>query len=240
MKLKNKVALVTGSSKGIGKEVALLLAKEGAKVVINYLESEKEAKEVLKQVKELSDGIMIQCDVSKEKEVKQMIEEIVKKFGTVDILVNNAGKYIDGDEWNGSSVAWEETLKDNLISVMNVSKYVCELFVKQQSGIMVNVASRYSNSGVFDALAYSASKAGVANLTQAYSKLLAPFGRANAVSPGPVNSGYWLRAPQEEIDRTLASLSNRRLIEPEDVAKRILFLITDESKNITGQNIAIN
>lgn len=240
MKLKNKVALVTGSSRGIGKEVALLLAKEGAKVIVNYSKSEKEAKDVLKQVKEVSDGMMIACDVSKEKEVKKMIEEIVKKFGTVDILINNAGNYLEGDEWNGSSEAWEKTLSNNLISVMNVSKYVGEIFLRQKSGIIVNVASRYSTSGVFDSLAYSASKAGIVNVTQAYSKLLSPFCRVNAISPGPVNSGYWLRAPREELDSALAALSNRRLIEPEDVAERVLFLVTDESKTINGQNIAIN
>jgi len=240
MKLKNKVALITGSSRGIGREIALLFAKEGAKVVVNYSKSEKEAKEVLKLVKEKSDGIMIKCDVSKEKEVKRMIEEIVNKFGTVDILINNAGSYTEGDGWNGSSEVWEKTFKDNLISVMNVSKYVGEIFLKQESGIIVNVASRYSTSGIFDSLAYSASKAGIVNVTQAYSKLLAPFCRVNAISPGPVNSGYWLTAPKEELDKTMAALFNRRLINPEDVAQRVLFLVTDESKDITNQNIAIN
>ena len=240
MKLKNKVALVTGSSRGIGKEIALLLAKEGASVVINYLTSEKEAKLVFKEIKERSDGLLIECNVSNEKEVKKMVDAVVKKFGKIDILVNNAGKYSDGDEWNGPSEAWIKTLNDNLISAMNVSKYVGQVFVKQKSGIIVNVASRFSVSGQFDSLAYAASKAGLVSITQAYSKLLAPFGRANAISPGPVNAGYWLNAPKEEVDKLMSTLRDRRLIDPKDVADRVLFLVTDESKNITGQNIMIN
>lgn len=240
MKLKNKVALVTGSSRGIGKEVAILFAKEGASVIINHFKSEKEAKEVFKETSKNSEGMLIECDASNEKDVKKMIESIVKKFGKIDILVNNVDKYIEGDEWNGSSETWEKTLKDNLVSAMNVSKYVVDIFLKQKSGIMVNISSRYSTSGQSDALAYSAAKAGLVNITQAYSRLLAPFGRANVISPGPVNVGYWLRAPKEELEKTLATLRDRRLIDPKDVANRVFFLVTDESKNITGQNIMIN
>ena len=237
MKLKNKIALVTGSSRGIGKAIALMLSKEGAKVIVNYSKSEKEANEVLKEIKKNSDGIAIKCDVSDEKAAKEMIDRILKKFGRIDILVNNVGKYIDGDEWNGSSEIWEETLKYNLIPAMNVSKYVIEIFQKQKSGIIVNIASRMSVSGKFDAIAYSAAKAGIVSITQSYAKLLSPFGRANAISPGAVKAGYWLRAPKEELEQTIATLPKKRLIEPEEIANKVLFLVSDESKEINGQNI---
>ena len=237
MKLKNKIALVTGSSRGIGKAIALMLSKEGAKVIVNYSKSEKEANEVLKEIKKNSDGIAIKCDVSDEKAAKEMIDKILKKFGRIDILVNNVGKYIEGDEWDGPSKVWEETLKYNLIPAMNVSKYVIKIFQKQKSGIIVNIASRMSVSGKFDAIAYSAAKAGIVSITQSYAKLLSPFGRANAISPGAVKAGYWLRAPKEELEQTIASLPKKRLIEPEEIASKVLFLVSDESKEINGQNI---
>lgn len=237
MKLRGKVALITGSSRGIGKAIALLFAKEGAKIIVNYSKSEKEANEVLNEVKKVSEGIAIKCNVSNENQVKRMIAKIVKKFGKIDILINNAGRYTDGDEWNGISKIWEKTLNDNLISVMNVSKYAAEIFLKQKSGVIINIASRFSIFGQYDSLAYSASKAGIVNVTQAYSRLLAPFGRANAISPGPVKAGYWLRAPKEEIDLTTASLPNKRFLETEEVANLALELVSDEK--INGQNILL-
>jgi 3-oxoacyl-[acyl-carrier protein] reductase len=237
MKLRGKVVLVTGSSRGIGKAIAILFAKEGAILVVNYSKSEKEANEVLKEIKNISNGIKIKCDVSNENQVKKMVAQILKKFGKIDILVNNAGKYIEGDEWDGNSKIWRKTLNDNLISAMNVSKYVAETFQKQKSGVIINIASRYSVLGQYDSLAYSASKAGIVNITQAYSRLLAPFGRANAISPGPVKAGYWLRAPKEEIDSTLSSLPNKRFLEAEEVANLALDLACDEK--INGKNILL-
>ncbi len=104
MKLQNKVAIITGSSSGIGAATAILFAKEGAKVVINYLSNEDGAKETQKRILALGgDAVIIRADVSKEDEAKYLIEDTIKNFGTLDILVNNAGKYIDGDEWNKSA-----------------------------------------------------------------------------------------------------------------------------------------
>lgn len=123
---------------------------------------------------------------------------------------------------------------------MSISKYVIEIFQKQKSGVIVNVASRYSADGQYDALAYAAAKAGVVNVTQAYAKLLEPFGRANAVSPGAANTGYWLTAPREELERNLANIPSGKLVEPIDIAEKILFLASEEAVDITGQNIFIN
>lgn len=240
MLFKNKVVLVTGSSRGIGKAIILSFAHEGAKVIINYSRSASEAKEVLKEVQKTSDGIIARCDVSDEKQVKKMIQTIINKFGKIDILVNNAGVYIDGDEWNGAMQIWEKTLKLNLISTMNVSKYVADVFLKQKSGTIINIASRYALSGNFEELAYSASKAAIVNVTQAYAKLLSPFGRANAVSPGAVRSGYWLGAPKEELERNIAALPLKKLIEPMEVASVVLFLASEKAKDINGQNITID
>jgi 3-oxoacyl-[acyl-carrier protein] reductase len=235
MKFKNKVVLITGSSRGIGRATAIMFSKEGAKVVVNYSKSEKEAKEVLNEVKKYSDGIIIKCDVSNEKQVEKMFKKIINKFGKLDVLVNNAGVYIDGDEWNGEAKIWEETLRKDLISVMICSKFAAQIFLKQKYGVIVNISSRYSISGRFDSLAYAAAKAAIVNITQGYASLLNKFGgKANAISPGAVKSGYWLRAPKEELE------AQGKLIEPEEIAKEVLFLASDNAKEINGKNILID
>lgn len=235
---KDNVVLVTGSSKGIGKATALSFAKEGAKVVVNYLKSKKEAEEVVTEIKKTTDAISIKCDVSDEKQVKKMIATIMQKFGKLDILVNNVGNYIDGDEWNGSSEVWERTLKEDLISAMNTSKYAAEIFLKQKNGVIINVASRYSISGHYDAFAYAASKAGLVSITQSYAKLLAPNGRANAVSPWPVRAGYWLRASPEEFE-TIKKQPAKRLLEPQEIANAILLVASSKSK-LNGENVLVD
>ncbi len=237
MKLKDKVVLITGSSRGIGKATALLFAKKGAKIIVNYSKSEKEANDVLNEIGKISESIAIKCDVSKEPQVKKMFEKIIEKFGKFDILVNNVGVYLDGDEWNGSAKIWEKTLRLNLISAMNTSKYATEIFQKQKKGVIVNISSRFSISGRCDALAYSASKAGIVSITQSYAKLLSPFGRANSISPGAVRAGYWIRAPKEEVEANINSSPLKRLIEPEEIANIALFLVSEDSATITGQNI---
>lgn len=229
-----KTILITGGSSGIGKATALMFAKDGANVVFTYKNNKAGADEVVKEIEKLSQkALAIQADLINETEAKNVVEETIKTFGRIDVLVNNAGRYIDGDEWNGSSDVWIKSLQQNLVSVMNVSKYVIEIFQKQESGVMVNVASRKSTDAQPDSLSYSAAKAGVVNITQAYAKLLAPFGRANVVSPGAVRAGYWLRASKEETE------VQGKLVEPDKVAEKILFLTSDEAKDITGQNFKI-
>jgi NAD(P)-dependent dehydrogenase (short-subunit alcohol dehydrogenase family) len=230
MDLKDKVVLITGASSGIGKATALLFAKEGAKVAISYKENKKGAEQVL----------LLQAELTKEEDAKKLVEATLEKFGKLDILVNNAGRYISGDEWNGNADVWEESLKQNFISTLSVSKYAVEAMQKQKSGVIVNISSRYSVSGQFDAPAYAAAKAGIANLTQGYAKLMAPWGRANAVSPGAVRAGYWLRASEEELKENLSVTPLQKLVEPEDIAEAVVFLASDKAKMITGQNLLVD
>jgi NAD(P)-dependent dehydrogenase (short-subunit alcohol dehydrogenase family) len=123
--------------------------------------------------------------------------------------------------------------------MMNISKYVIEIFQRQKSGVMVNVASRHGLNGQYDSISYAAAKAGVINITQAYAKLLSPFGRVNSVSPSATNAGYWLTAPKKEIEETLADRPNHKFVEPETIAKKIVFLASDEAREINGQNFQI-
>ena len=232
---KDKIILITGGSSGIGATTALMFAQNGADVAITYKSNKDGADLIVKKIEELGyRALAIQADLINENEAKNVVEKTMAEFGKIDVLVNNAGRYIDGDEWNGTADVWVKSLQQNLVSVMNMSKYVIEVFQKQKSGVMVNIASRFATNGQPDSLSYSASKAGVVNITQAYAKLLTPFGRANAVSPGAVNVGYWLRAPKEELE------AQGKLIEPEEVATKILYLASDEAKDITGQNIPVN
>lgn len=241
MELKDKVVLITGGSSGIGKATALLLAKEGAKVVISYKENKDGADEVASKIIALNtEVLLVQAELTKDEDAKKLVESTLEKFGRLDILVNNAGRYISGDEWNGSAEVWEESLKQNFVSTLSVSKYAIEAMQKQKSGVIVNISSRYSVSGQFDAPAYAAAKAGVANLTQGYAKLMAPWGRANAVSPGTVNAGYWLKAPKEELEENILATPLAKLVEPEDIAEAVVFLASDKSKMITGQNLLVD
>jgi len=238
---KNKVVIVTGASSGIGAETALAFARKGANVVITYKENKTGADEISEKILALgSKTLVLQADLMLESDAKNVVEKTKQEFGKLDILVNNAGRYIDGDEWNGNADIWTKSLQQNLVSVMSMSKYVIEIFQQQKSGVIVNISSRYCADGQYDALAYAAAKAGVVNITQAYAKLLAPFGRANTVSPGAVNTGYWLRAPKEELEKNLANIPSGKLVEPEEVAEKVLFLASDESSDINGQNIFLD
>lgn len=239
--MKNKVVIITGASSGIGAETALRFAKEGANIVITYKENKSGAEDVKNKAEDLGvKCLVVQADLIIEAEAKKVVEQAMQEFGRVDVLVNNAGRYIDGDEWNGTADIWVKSLEQNLVSAMNVSKYAIEIFQKQKSGVIISLASRYAQSGQYEALAYSAAKAGIVNITQVYAKLLAPFGRANVVSPGAANAGYWAKAPKEELEKELATIPLGKLVEPKDIAEMILFLTFDKASMITGQNIIID
>lgn len=237
---KDKVVFITGGSSGIGREAALLFAHEGAHVAITYKSNKEGAEDTLAQItKQGNKGLVIGTDLANDDEAERAVQRVVETFGRIDILVNNAGRYVEGDLWEGSSNIWIQSLRQNLVSVMSVSKYVISEFEKQQSGIIVNVASRHGMSGQYDALSYAASKAGVINITQAYAKLLSPYGRANAVSPSATQAGYWLTAPKDELEATIASRPNHKLVDPKTVAEKIVFLASDAAANINGENIQV-
>jgi len=177
MRLKDKVALITGSSRGIGKATALLFAKEGAKIVVNYNKSEKGANKVVEEIQKIgSEAIAIKCDVSEEKQVKSMVEKTIKKFGKIDILVNNAGIVFDVPLKEKTVEQWKETLAVNLIGVFLCSKYASEHMLKQGGGKIVNISSTNGiDSFNPESVDYDASKAGVIILTRGLAKELAPI-----------------------------------------------------------------
>ena len=210
---KNKIILITGGSSGIGEAAALMFSQNGGDIAITYGNNKQGADKVVEKIKEMGQrAIAIHADLIDESKAENVVDEVMKEFGKIDVLINNAGRYIDGDEWNGTFDIWLRSLEQNLLSAMNMSKYVIEVFQRQKSGIIVSVSSRHGLDGQYDAIAYSAAKAGIINMTQSYAKLLSPFGRANSVSPSAVNAGYWLTASREEIEETLANKSSHKFI----------------------------
>ena len=240
MKLKNKVALITGSSRGIGRATVLLFAKEGANIVVNYSKSKKESNKVIDEIKKLgSDAIHIKCDVSDEKQVKKMVEQTIKKFGKIDILVNNAGVVFDVPFKEKTVDQWKRTLDVNLIGVFLCCKYIAPHMPK--GGRIVNISSTNGiNSFSPDAMDYDASKAGVIILTRDLAKELAPNILVNSVAPGWVDTAMNKDLSKDFVEKETKKIYLKRFAQPEEIAKTILFLASDDAGYITGITLIVD
>ena len=243
MKLKNKVALITGASRGIGKATALLFAKEGAKIVVNYVKAKKEADDVVNQIKALgSEAIAVQCDVSQENQVKSMVEKTTQKFGRIDILVNNAG-IVDEQELSELNFKhWERTLHTNLIGTFLTCKEVVSYMKKQKSGKIINIASirGLDHAGRVGVLDYSASKAGVINLTKTLARELGPEITVNSISPGWTKTEMNMGLQKDFVKEETKNIPLKRFAKPEEIAKAVLFLASPDADYITGQNLIVD
>lgn len=239
MKLKGKVAIVTGSSRGIGRVTALLFAKEGAKVVINYKKSKKKAKDLADKIGK-KNSICIQADVSDEKDVKRLVKETIKAFKRIDILVNNAGEIIRPGDWKTDIKTWEKTLDVNLTSVWLMTKEITPIMQKQKGGVIINLTSTVGMLGVAPVLPYSAAKNAIIALTKAFAKELAPIIRVNAVAPSNVMTDMTKGAGEELIDRMKEQTPLKRIADPNELAKPILFLVSDDASYITGHVLVVD
>lgn len=240
MKLKNKIALITGSSRGIGKATALLFAREGAKIVVNYVKSETKANAVVDEIKKLgSDALCIKCDVSDEKEVKQMVAQAIKKFGKIDILVNNSGIVFDVPFKERTAEQWKRTLDVNLLGVFLCSKYIAPHMPK--GGRIINVSSTNGiNSFNPDSMDYDASKAGIIILTRDLAKELAPNILVNSVAPGWVETDINKDLPEDFVKEETQKIYLKRFAKPEEIAKTILFLASEDANYITGITLIVD
>jgi NAD(P)-dependent dehydrogenase (short-subunit alcohol dehydrogenase family) len=239
MKLKNKVVIITGSSRGIGKAIAMLFAKEGAKVVINCKDHIDEAKKVVETIGE-NNAFFVQADVSKEEDVKRLILETIKKFGRVDILVNNAGIIFREGDWKSGENIWHATMDINLTSAWLMIREVAPIMLKQKSGSIVNISSIYGFLGAASVLAYSAAKGGVITMTKAMAKDLAPNIRVNAVAPGNVMTDMTKEAGEDVIKFFNEQTPLKRSAEPEEIARAVLFLASEDASFITGELIVVD
>jgi len=242
MKLKNKVALITGSSRGIGRAIALLFAKEGARIIVNYNKSKKEAEEVVKKIKSLgSQAIAIKCDVSKEKEVIQMVDKAIKEFEKIDILVNNAGIVFDIPLFEKTVEQWRKTFDVNLIGTFICSKHISRHMLEKGSGNIINISSTNGiNSYSPESSDYDASKAGVNILTKTMAEELAPKIRVNSVAPGWVDTDINKELPKDFIKEETEKIYFDRFAKPDEIAKVVLFLASEDSSFMTGSILIVD
>lgn len=240
--LTGKTALVTGASRGIGRAIALELAKHGANVAVNYAGNEAKAQEVVEEIEQLGKrAIKIQADVSNEENVKSMVKEVIQTFGSVDILVNNAGITKDNLLMRMKVEDFNGVIQTNLTGAFICTKAVTRQMMKQKSGRIINVASIVGVSGNAGQANYTAAKAGVIGLTKTTAKELASRNiLVNAVAPGFIATDMTDQLPEEQRAGMLELIPLERLGEPEDVAKAVRFLASDDASYITGQTIHID
>lgn len=242
MLLDNKVAIVTGSSRGIGKAVAVELAKAGAKVVINYAGNLAAAQQVLATIQENGgQGIIVQADVAQPDQVDQLMKKAMEAYGKVDILVNNAGITRDNLLLRMKEEDWDTVLNTNLKGIFLCTKAVARIMMKQKSGRIINMTSVVGVMGNAGQSNYAAAKAGVIGFTKSMAKELASRGiTVNAIAPGFITTDMTSVLTEQVKKDLAATIPLGRLGTPEDVAATVLFLASEQANYITGQTLHVD
>jgi len=240
--VKGKKVLITGASRGIGRTIALEFASRGANVAVNYAGSEQKANEVVEEAKALGvEAFAIQANVADESSVKRMVKEVVSAFGSLDVLVNNAGITRDNLLMRMKEEDFDEVIDINLKGVFLCTKAVTRQMMKQRAGRIINVASIVGVSGNPGQANYTAAKAGVIGLTKTTAKELASRNiLVNAVAPGFIATDMTDELTEEQKSAMLEMIPLERLGNPEDVARVVRFLATEDANYITGQTIHID
>ena len=242
MLLTGKTAIVTGGSRGIGRAVSLLLAREGANVAIVYAGNTAAAEETKQQAEALGAAAAVfQCDVADDQAVADMVKAVKTQFGSVDILVNNAGITRDGLLMRMKEADWQAVLDTNLTGVYHCTKAVSKLMMKQRQGAVINLSSVVGETGNAGQANYAAAKAGIIGFTKAVAKELASRNiRVNAVAPGYVETDMTAGLPDSAKEDMLRSIPLGRPATAGDVAQAVLFLASDQAKYITGQVLNVD
>ncbi|WP_432359394.1 3-oxoacyl-[acyl-carrier-protein] reductase [Sporosarcina sp. UB5] len=237
-----KAAIVTGASRGIGREIAILLGKEGARVAVNYSGSKEKAEEVVEIIKQSGgEAFAIQANVSDADQVKHMIDETLKTFGSIDMLVNNAGITRDNLLMRMKEDEWDDVIDINLKGVFLCTKAVTRQMMKQRAGKIVNLASIVGVIGNPGQANYVAAKAGVIGLTKTTARELATRNiTVNAVAPGFITTDMTDALPEDVKEQMLASIPLGKLGAAEDVAGAVAFLLSNDANYITGQTIHVD
>ena len=240
--LKNKVAIVTGASRGIGREVALKLAALGATVIINYNGSEEKAEEVKKQIEDKGGKAEIyQCNVSDFDACKEFIDYVIKKYNSIDILINNAGITRDGLLMRMSEKDFDDVINTNLKGTFNCIRFASRQMMKQRSGRIINISSVVGVSGNAGQTNYAASKAGIIGLTKAVAKEVASRHiTVNAVAPGFIQTDMTDILSENTKKQIASMIPIGPFGSPKDVANATAFLASDEAGYITGQVLHVD
>ena len=241
--LKNKVAVVTGGSRGIGRAIVLKLASLGANVVFSYLQNETAAVALQKEVEAL--GVLCypaKVDVKNFSDVVLWMDQVKEKFdGRIDILVNNAGVIRDKALMMMAPDDWQEVVQTNLTGTFNVTKSCIVTMMKQKKGNIINISSVSGIAGLPRQVNYSASKGGINAFTKALAKEVAGFGiRVNAIAPGYIETEMLAAFSDEQKQKIIAQIPLQRIGTPEDVANCAAFLLEEDAQYITGQVIQID
>ena len=240
--LEGKVAVVTGASRGIGKAIALKLASQGAKVVINYNGSEEKAKEVQAQIEtEGGKAVIYRCDVSDYGACQTFIQDVIKTEGSMDILVNNAGITRDGLLMKMSEEDFDRVIDTNLKGAFHTIRFAARQMLKQRSGKIINISSVSGILGNVGQANYAASKAGVIGLTKTMARELGSRGiTVNAIAPGFVDTEMTEVLSEEIRENACKQIILGRFGKPEDIANTAVFLASDKADYITGQVISVD
>ena len=240
--LTGKIAVVTGASRGIGKEIAKTLAAKGATVVVNYNGSAARAEETVKEIEALGGKAeALQCNVAEYDKAAEMMEYVVKTYGRVDILVNNAGITRDNLLMKMSEEEFDAVLNTNLKGAFNCIKHISRQMLKQKSGHIINISSVSGVMGNAGQVNYSASKAGVIGMTKAVAREMASRGiTCNAVAPGFIKTDMTDVLSDTIKENINAQIPMKKFGETEDVANLVAFLASDAAKYITGQVICVD
>ena len=237
-----RIALVTGAGKGIGKEIALELARGGAKCVINYASSSAGAEETVNEIKQMGqEAFAYKCDVSDFAEVEKMITEVMERFGKIDILVNNAGITKDNLILKMTEADFEAVIDVNLKGAFNCMKAVTKPMMKQRYGRIVNITSVVGVIGNAGQANYAASKAGIIGMTKSVARELASRNiTVNAVAPGFIKTDMTAVLQEAVKEQLLGQIPVKKLGEASDIANAVCFLADEKASYITGQVLNVN
>lgn len=239
--LQGKTALITGGGTGIGRAIALVLARQGVNIAINYSRSEEDARKTQEEVKEFQVECQIyQANVAKDSEVRAMVSQVIADFGRLDILVNNAGttRFVDHADLEGlKDEYWDEIMGVNVKGLFNICRAAADE-LRKQKGCIVNIASIAGLTGLGSSIAYAASKAAAISVTKSLARVLAPEVRVNAIAPGIVQT-RWVEGHDDHIERLAAGTPLKRIAGPEDVAE-VAYSLIAHAGFVTGQTIVVD